>query len=72
MGGTVKAIIAAVVIAIIGPIVVKTINYRKTLSEIGIGIGLTLFGFLAAKLHLRFFDPLYLKLGRMSSTKKNP
>jgi len=70
VGGTVKVIIAAVVIAMIGPIVVKAINYRKTLSEISIGIGTALFGFAAARLHLRFFDPLYLKLGRMRSTKK--
>jgi predicted acylesterase/phospholipase RssA len=70
VGGTVKAIIAVVAIAIIGPIVVKAINYRKTLSEIGIGIGTALFGFAAARLHLRFFDPLYLKLGQMGSTEK--
>ncbi len=70
LGGTVKVIIAAVIIAIIGPIVVKLTNYRKTLSEIGIGIGTALCGFAAARLHLRFFDPLYLKLGQIGSTEK--
>lgn len=72
LGGAVKAIIAVAVIAVIGPILGKLTNYRKKLSEIGIGVGMALFGFMAARLHLRFFDPLYLKLGRMSSTEKNP
>jgi tetratricopeptide (TPR) repeat protein len=69
-GGIVKAIIATVAIAIVGLILVRTISHRKTLSEIGIGIGMALFGFAAALLHLRFFDPLYLKMGRMNQTQK--
>jgi hypothetical protein len=72
VGGTIKAVIAAALIIIAGSVVAKMFNCKKTLSEIGIGIGTALFGFVAARLHLRYFDPLYLKLGRMSSTEKDP
>lgn len=72
VGGLVQFIMATVAIAIIGPILVNLINYRKTLTDIGIGIGMAFFGFMAARLHLRYFDRLYLKVGRFGPKKKLP
>jgi hypothetical protein len=64
VGGAVKFAAVAAAIAVIGPIAVKLTNYRKTLSEIGIGIATAVFGFVAAKIHLCCFDKLYLEAGR--------
>jgi hypothetical protein len=38
---------------------------RKSFQEIVIGIGMATIGFLAARLHLHFFDKLFLWQGRM-------
>ena len=44
----------------------RLVQYRKTLSDIAIGIGMGLFGFLAARLHVHVFDRLYLHLGKQT------
>jgi len=45
----------------------KLINYKKTVTEILIGIGMATLGFLAARLHLHVFDKLFLKQGRLQA-----
>jgi MinD-like ATPase involved in chromosome partitioning or flagellar assembly/predicted acylesterase/phospholipase RssA len=44
---------------------VKAVRYKKTLHDIAVGLGMSCFGFLLARLHLLIFDPLYLKLGKV-------
>jgi hypothetical protein len=46
----------------------KLVNYRKTATEILIGIGMATFGFLVARLHLHVFDKLFLWQGGLSRT----
>jgi predicted acylesterase/phospholipase RssA len=43
----------------------KLFNYRKTATEILIGVGMATFGFLLARLHLHVFDKLFLRYGRL-------
>ena len=66
VGSTATVLITAILTSIVGPIVVKAINYRKTLAQVGVGLGMALIGFAAARLHLHYFDRWYLQEGRMS------
>jgi predicted acylesterase/phospholipase RssA len=45
----------------------KLINYKKTVAEILVGIGMATFGFLVARLHLHVFDKLFLKQGSLKN-----
>lgn len=45
----------------------KLINYKKTATEILIGIGMATFGFLVARLHLHVFDKLFLRQGSLKT-----
>jgi hypothetical protein len=47
----------------------RVINYRKTLDQILIGVGL-MFGSLLAKVHLLIFDKLFLRQGRIDRIVK--
>jgi predicted acylesterase/phospholipase RssA len=44
----------------------KLLDYRKTLQQMLIGIGMWTFGFLLARLHLHVFDRLFLWQGRIA------
>ncbi len=52
---------------IAGPVIVGVLRYKKTLTEITLGIILSLFGTIAARLHLNHFDKWYLRLGTLNS-----
>jgi hypothetical protein len=39
------------------------VDYRKTAHEITVGVAMGLFGWIAAQLHLRVFDKIYLWWG---------
>jgi hypothetical protein len=53
-------------LAIVGlGVITKFLNYRKTLQQILIGIGMATLGFLFARLHLHVFDRLFLWQGRI-------
>ena len=68
--GMVASAVATVVAGmLLGPTIVRVIRYRKTLAEVGVGFGLGFAGFLAARLHLLIFDPLYLKYGQVRPPK---
>lgn len=43
----------------------KVLNYRKTVQQVLIGIGMALAGFVLARLHLHVFDKLFLWQGRL-------
>lgn len=43
----------------------KLVRYRKTATEVLIGIGMATFGFVLARLHLHIFDKLFLWQGQL-------
>jgi hypothetical protein len=70
LGGLVS--IAGVFLAgkILGSTVMKFVNYRKTLEEFAIGLGMSVLGFAAARLHLYVFDRWYLRWGKLDRVLK--
>ena len=58
-------VITFVIATIFGKLLMKIVWFRQTLMKILFGIGMSLFGFLVARLHLHVFNPLYLRLGKM-------
>jgi len=65
VGGVGGIVLTTVVAAIFGKLVMKIVWFRQTLMKILFGIGMSVFGFLVARLHLHVFNPLYLRLGSM-------
>jgi predicted acylesterase/phospholipase RssA len=65
----VRAVLLSVFWAVVGfagyGVVGKVFNYRKTLREIFIGLGMATVGFVFARLHLHVFDRLFLNKGRL-------
>jgi len=55
---------------IVGENLVRVVRFRDTLQQILIGLGMCFGGVAIARLHLWFFDPLYLKLGKVEQLKK--
>jgi hypothetical protein len=49
----------------IGKTILRIVNFRETLSQIAIGVGMSLLGWGVARLHLHVFDKWYLRAGRM-------
>jgi hypothetical protein len=47
----------------------KVIYWRSALTRIAIGIGMCIFGWLAARIHLLIFDKIFLKRGSLNSLK---
>ena len=50
-------------------VISKIINYRKTVQDVLIGIGMALLGFALARLHLHVFDRIFLLQGRLKGLK---
>jgi hypothetical protein len=65
VGGIGSIVLTMVVAAIFGKLVMKIVWFRQTLMKIAFGIGMSVFGFLVARLHLHVFNPIYLRLGSM-------
>jgi hypothetical protein len=61
-------LVLAISVTIFKP-VLKLVQYRKTLQEVLIGLGMVVVGSLLAKLHLKFFDKRFLEQGRLDKTK---
>ncbi|RPI47274.1 MAG: patatin family protein [Betaproteobacteria bacterium] len=55
------ALLSALGLGIVG----KVVRYRKTATEILVGIGMATLGFMVARLHLHVFDKLFLWQGRL-------
>jgi len=60
IGTTVAVLIAG---AIFGKTVMRVVRYRDTLTEIAIGVGMSLVGWIFARIHLHVFDRWYLRAG---------
>jgi predicted acylesterase/phospholipase RssA len=58
-----QMIAAALVSLVIGKTLMKVVDYKKTLRRALVHLGLSMFGFLLARLHICLFDRLYLRLG---------
>jgi predicted acylesterase/phospholipase RssA len=58
-------IFAALAGLIVGKTVMRVVRYRETLERIALGVGLALFGWLIAGLHLLIFDKWFLNCGRV-------
>jgi hypothetical protein len=50
-------------------VLAKALDYRKTLQQMLIGIGMATLGFLLARVHLHVFDRLFLRQGRVASPR---
>ena len=50
--------------------IVQVINYRKSVYQIATGAALSLVGWAVAGVHLRVFDPLFLRKGRLPRVKE--
>jgi predicted acylesterase/phospholipase RssA len=50
---------------ILGSFLMKIVRYKKTLTRALVHLGMSIFGFLVARLHLHVFDWMYLRLGRV-------
>jgi len=70
LGSVAIMILSMVVGKVFGPWVMKSVNYRKTLEEFAVGLGMSAFGFLAAWIHLKIFDRWYLRWGKMDRVLK--
>jgi hypothetical protein len=49
----------------VGKTILRIANFRETLTQIAIGVGMSLLGWGVARLHLHVFDKWYLRAGRM-------
>jgi hypothetical protein len=64
--GTIGTTIALVIAgAIFGKTVMRLVRYRDTLTDIAIGVGMSLVGWVLARIHLYVFDKWYLRAGRI-------
>jgi hypothetical protein len=54
----------------LGRFVGSALRWRESLYRVGTGIGMSVFGWLVARIHLMFFDPLFLRLGSASRFKE--
>ena len=59
------AIAVLIASAVVGKTVVRIVRFRETLSQIGIGIAMSLLGWIFARIHLHVFDRLFLHKGRL-------
>ncbi len=72
VGGAVLAV-ATTALSMAGlGIIFKILNYRKTLQEVLIGLGMVFVGTLLARLHLHIFDRLFLWQGRLKRLLAKP
>jgi predicted acylesterase/phospholipase RssA len=70
--GKLVVILALLVVVQFGLPFLRRWHFRKTLQEILIGIGMATVGFLAARLHLHFFDKLFLWQGGLRRANAAP
>lgn len=64
------SVIVAVLSAVLGKWVMRIVRFRETIGKVLIGIGMSAFGFLLARLHLHVFDRVYLHFGRLERVKQ--
>jgi glucose-6-phosphate-specific signal transduction histidine kinase len=64
------AVAFAVLTYVIGKKMMRIVRLRETLIRMAIGLGITLLGWLAAGIHLLFFDALFLRQGSLKTFKR--
>lgn len=64
-------ILTLIIGAVIGKTLLRVVYFRQTLVRIGLGIGLSLFASLFARLHLWLFDPWYLRMGHIDRLRQH-
>ncbi len=62
--GKIGVFVLGLIATKIGLKLLTYLDIRKTLTDVAKGLGLATLGFLAARLHLYVFDPLFLRNGR--------
>jgi hypothetical protein len=65
VGFLLKTLGTTILTLLLGATVMKFVQYKKTLTRVLIHVGMSLFGFLVARLHVHAFDRLYLRAGRI-------
>jgi hypothetical protein len=71
VGIVILAIIAiALLTFILGKLLMPVARLKNTLMRIGIGVGMSLLGFIAARIHLHFFDKIYLRYGSLETLNR--
>jgi hypothetical protein len=55
---------------VVGKWVMRVAHLRETLTLIAIGVGMALLGWIAARIHLHIFDPMFLRGGSLERFKK--
>ena len=66
----VSAGLTALGTAFVGKTLMRVVRLRETLIRAAIGLSVGLLGSLAARLHLRFFDPMFLKEGSIENYRR--
>jgi hypothetical protein len=64
------AVVVSLATYLIGKKVMRVTRLRETLILILVGIGMALIGWIAARIHLQLFDPLFLRSGSLENFKK--
>lgn len=62
--GAVGMALLMVILGMFGLQWVKYLDVRRMLQRVAVGLGLSTVGWLAARIHLHLFDPLFLKVGQ--------
>jgi hypothetical protein len=64
--GMISGVVAVTVASlVVGKMIGHLVRFRETLIRVALGIGMSLLGWLAARLYLHLFDGWYLRLGRL-------
>ena len=68
--GWVGTIVLTLVLAVVvGKVIVRIVKFGDTLVMIGVGVGMSLIGWLVARLHLYLFDVMFKKYGTIAAFK---
>jgi len=64
------SVVVSLVAFLIGKKVMRVARLRETLMLMVVGLGMALLGWIAARIHLHLFDPLFLRSGSLKNFKK--
>jgi predicted acylesterase/phospholipase RssA len=65
-----STVASALLAYVIGKKLMRVVRFRETLIRVAIGLGVTLLGWLAAGIHLMFFDRWFLRQGSLKRFKR--
>jgi predicted acylesterase/phospholipase RssA len=64
------SIVVSLATYLIGKKLMRVVRLRETLTLIAVGISMALLGWIAARIHLLIFDPMFLRRGSLKTFKK--